>query len=69
MCLFKSETPALISQTSESPTGSGTVSGFASGRSVHRFVHRLIAPGGSKADARRRNVKEKKSNLEEVTEL
>ena len=31
------------------------------------FWSSFIAPGGSKADARRRNVKEKKSNLEEVT--
>ena len=30
-------------------------------------ISSFIAPGGSKADARRRNVKEKKSNLEEVT--
>mmetsp|Transcript_124374 Transcript_124374/g.175464 ORF Transcript_124374/g.175464 Transcript_124374/m.175464 type:complete len:90 (-) Transcript_124374:251-520(-) len=44
MCLFKPETSALTSQTSESSAGSG----------------------GSKADARRRNVKEKKSNLEEM---
>ena len=83
MCLFKPETSALTSQTSESSAGSGRASGNWCGhwinllqfdQLVHWFMDQLdpfwssfIAPGGSKADARRRNVKEKKSNLEEVT--